>query len=277
MSSKRFTLSSVSIFKDLPFEALQRLEDRLQLISVPRGELVVTQGETADALFVVVSGRFAVEVDGQPCPIAEISRGATIGEIAFFAGGNRTATVRAARDGIVVRLTRADFDAISETSSTVLSAITASLAERLAAETRRNAAANNRLRAVPVRPRTIAIVGATSGFIPPSFIIALIAVAQARPDTLVVTSRTIAEIVGDQCVTDLEFTDALNSLESRFGTIVFIADPQLTAWSEKSIRQADEVLIVASSPGAPVEAPVPLGSLEMFALTMHPPSSRRPR
>ncbi len=277
MLSQRFTLANVSTFKDLPLDALQRLEDRLQLIAVRRGELVVEQGDAANALYVVVSGRYAVEIDRRPIPVAEISRGATIGEIAFFAGGKRTATVRAIRDGAVVCLTRADFDAISENSTALLSAITASLAERLAAETRRHATANTHLRATAVRPRprTIAIVGAASGFMPPAFLTSFVEIARARPDTLVVSGNTVHDVIGDRCVTDLEFTDALNALESRFSTIVFIADSQLTPWSEKSVRQADDVLIVASSPQRTIENTVPLGALEDFALSVHPPSSRR--
>lgn len=277
MSSQKFTLSSVSTFKDLPAQTLRRLEDRLQLISVRRGETVVEQGDTADALFVVVSGRFAVQIDKRPNPIAEISRGETIGEIAFFAGGTRTATVRAIRDGTLVCLTRADFDAISEESSAVLSAITFSLAERLAAETRGHATANLRGRSAPVRPRprTIAILGAGSGFIPPPFLTSFVEIAGARPDTLVVSSQTIRDVIGDRCDADLEFTDAVNALESRFSTIVFIADNQLTPWSEKSIRQADDVLIVAQSNQRSSEKTVAVGALEDFALSVHPPSARR--
>ncbi len=276
MLSLRFTLSSVATFKDLPAEALQLLEDRLQLISVRRGECVVKQGDAADALYVVVSGRFTVEVDGQPHPVAEISRGSTIGEIAFFAGGERTATVRAVRDGIVVRLTRADFDAISEKSSAVLTAIAASLAERLAAATRRNSAMNSYSKGPPARPRprTIAIVGATSGLIPPAFVTSFIAIAQARLATCVLSSETVAEFIGAPCASELEFTDALNALESRFETIVFVTDNHLTPWSEKAIRQADEVLIVASALDGAADASVPLGALEAFALSLHEPSSR---
>ena len=277
MSSKRFTLSSVATFKDLPREALRLLEDRLQPIHIQRGDNVVRQGEAADSLYVVVSGRFAVEVGGYSGAVAEITRGSTIGEIAFFAGGNRTATVRAIRDGIVVRLTRADFDAISENSSAVWAAITATLAERLAAETRRAAAMNNNAYAARARPRprTIAIVGAASGFIPPAFVTAFVEAAYARSDTSVVSSGTITDVIGEPCGSDLEFTEALNALESRFGTIVFIADSELTPWSEKSIRQADEVLLVASPLDEPVGTTVPLGRLEAFALSIHPPPARR--
>ena len=114
MSSQHFSLASVATFKDLSPEALRLLEEPSAIpCLIRRGDCVVRQGESADALYVVVSGRFAVEIEGHAEPVAEISHGSTIGEIAFFAGGNRTATVRAIRDGVVVRLTRADFDAIS--------------------------------------------------------------------------------------------------------------------------------------------------------------------
>ncbi|MBY0558993.1 cyclic nucleotide-binding and patatin-like phospholipase domain-containing protein [Hyphomicrobium sp.] len=277
MSSKRFTLSSVPTFKDLPAEALRRLEDRLQPIHVRRGDDVVRQGEAADALYVVVSGRFAVEVGGHSGTIAEISRGSTIGEIAFFAGGTRTATVSAIRDGIVVRLTRADFDAISENSSAIWAGITATLADRLAAETRRSSALINTAQGKQARPRprTIAIVGAASGFVPPAFMSAFAKAATARSGTLITSSATIADIVSSASASDLEFTEALNALESQYGTIAFIADRELTPWSEKAIRQADEVLLVASPLDEPVGSPVPLGPLEAFALSIHPPSARR--
>ncbi|MBS0249528.1 MAG: cyclic nucleotide-binding domain-containing protein [Proteobacteria bacterium] len=277
MSPKRLTLSSVATFKDLPFAALRLLEDRLQPIHVGRGEFVVREGEAADALYVVVSGRFAVEVKGYSGTVAEISRGSTIGEIAFFAGCNRTATVRAIRDGIVVRLTRTDFDSISENSSAAWAAITATLAERLAAETRRKSEISNNFLATNARPRarTIAIVGATSGFMAPPFLNAFADSASSKSGTLVVSSTTISDVIGGQCNTDLDFTAALNELECRFETIIFIADPELTRWSEKCIRQADEVLLVACSVDAHATATVPLGNLEAFALSVHPQSSRR--
>ncbi|MBS0269161.1 MAG: patatin-like phospholipase family protein [Proteobacteria bacterium] len=277
MSSTRFTLSSVTTFKDLPEEAIRRLEDRLQPVLVRRGDHVVRQGEAADALYIVISGRFAVEVDGHSGTVAEISRGSTIGEIAFFAGGTRTATVTAIRDGIVVRLTRADFDVISEDSSAIWTAITATLADRLAAETRRSAALRSTTdaRHARPRPRTIAIVGAASGSVPPAFLAALIKAATARSDSLLVSSATIGDIVPGTSASSLEFTEALNALESRYSTIVFVADSELTPWSETAVRQADEVLLVASPLDEPVGSAVPLGRLEAFALSIHPPSARR--
>src|SRR4029079_4201108 len=41
-----------------------------------------------------------------------------------------------------------------------------------------------------------------------------------------------------------EATRALNALEGRTDYVVFLADAELTPWSEKAIRQADLVLAV---------------------------------
>ena len=73
--------------------------------------MLVRQGEMADALYVVVTGRFAVTVAGRREPVAELGPGQPVGEIAFLAGGVRTATVTALRDSLVLRLGRAEFEA----------------------------------------------------------------------------------------------------------------------------------------------------------------------
>jgi NTE family protein len=277
MSFRPYSLASVATFRDLSPEVLRSLEARLQPVPVQRGACIVREGESAEALYVVVSGRFAVEIDGLSEPVAEISHGSTIGEIAFFAGGVRTATVRAIRDSVVVRLTRDDFDAISQSSPIIWSAITATLAERLAAGTRRDAQTSGGARFAKAhsRPRTIAVVGAGNAQIPPAFLAAFIAAAKARPGTIVLARDTLGDVLGAQSLDGHDLTEALNALESRFSTIVFLADRELTAWSEKSVRQADELLLVTPPLNGPLGSAVPLGALEEFALSLHRPAARR--
>ena len=78
-----------------------------------RGDILVRQGEPSDALYFVLSGRFTVHVEGAAEPIAEIAQGQPIGEIGFFAGLPRTATVIALRDSSVLTITRERFQQIS--------------------------------------------------------------------------------------------------------------------------------------------------------------------
>ena len=105
----RSSLAFIDALRDLPPRELANLEQRLTSLSVRRGEVLMRQGDQADALYLVVSGRFAVEVDGRH--VAEVGSGAPIGEVAFFADGRRTATSAARLPGAQAaarRVPRAD-------------------------------------------------------------------------------------------------------------------------------------------------------------------------
>ncbi len=278
MTSEPFRLQHVSTFQGLPADDLALLETRLEPIPIARGECVVREGNDADALFVVVSGRFAVEIGSNPEPVTEIGQGATIGEIAFFAGGKRTATVRAIRDSVVVRLSRADFDAISTRTPAVWNAIAATLASRLAAETRKSTDLRKGTygvaRAGP-QPRTIAVIQAGPTPIPTAFLDAFSSAGQSREGTLIVGSNTIAAHVRNGLEAGHTTTAELNDLESRYHTIAFLADDSVTAWSEKAIRQADVILAVGTHPDGPLGSTVARNALETFAASLHKPSAMR--
>ena len=278
MPSEPFSLANVATFAGLSITDLALLQSRLELIHVGRGVVIVQEGGDADALYVVVTGRFAVEVGRNPVPVTEIGQGATIGEIAFFAGGQRTATVRAIRDCVIVRLTRADFDEISQTSTVIWQTITATLATRLAAETRTSAALRQgtsaMARAGP-RPRTITLIRAGGGAIPAKFIETFETAARSQEGTLIVSSSTIGDHISNGAFADATTTAALNELEARYHTIIFIADGTLTPWSEKVIRQADTILAVAAHPDGPVGSAIALNGLETFARSLHRPSAHR--
>src|SRR4029079_16584175 len=123
--------------------------------------------------------------------------------------------------------------------------------------------------------RTIALLGAGGAQIPPTFLTAFLEVARTRPETLVVSSGTIADALDGRSGGDLDLTEALNALESRFSTVVFIADRELTPWSEKTVRQAHDLLICAAPLARPAGTSMSLSPLESFALSLHRPASRR--
>lgn len=277
MSLPPLSLAAVTTFKDLSREALALLEARLDPIAISRGECLVREGEPAEALYVVVSGRFAVEVGDNPVPVAEIARGDTVGEIAFFAGGKRTATVRAIRDSVVVQLTRADFDEISVREPAIWQAITSTLAGRLASATRTAARLRDDSRTVKAGPaaRTIAIVGAGPGPMSTRFLADLARLSASRSGTAVLAGSHACESIQEAQRRPVWSADALNALEMQHGLLVFITDPALTAWTQMAIRQADEVLIVGSPLSEPVGREVPLNDVEELAFKIHRPQALR--
>ena len=86
-------------------------------------------------MFIVISGRFEVFIAGRSEPLTDLPAGEPIGEIGFFAGGRRTATIAAARNSVVLEFDRPAFDKIAKASNSIYEAIVRSLAQRLAEST----------------------------------------------------------------------------------------------------------------------------------------------
>jgi hypothetical protein len=84
------------------------------LTELSPGDTLVEQGDTGDALFLLLDGILAVEVDGRT--LAEIGPGAVLGERALLEGGTRTATLRAVTPARVARapLGHLDAEALAE-------------------------------------------------------------------------------------------------------------------------------------------------------------------
>ena len=232
-------LDAVEIFHDLTADERARLTAELDTLSLKRGETLVRQGETADALYIVVTGRFVVTLHGSRQPIAELGPGQPVGEIAFLAGGARTATVTALRDSLVLRLGRADFEALSAKSPSIWRTLTVALARRVAEA--------NVSRPPPPdpRPRTLALIRAGDSALPPVFVERLVgALGRSGKVLLLDAARARDVLPAGTALDSAEATRALNALEGRTDYVLFLADAELTSWSEKAIRQADLVLAI---------------------------------
>jgi NTE family protein len=222
-------------------DAAQRAEvrDRLETLALKRGEVLMREGEPSDALYVVVSGRFAVLRAGRRDAITEIGRGQPIGEIGFLTGGARTATVRAMRDSLVLRLGRDEFDALARDDPGLWRSLSRTLAERLRVTTAS-------LPAPPdPRPRTLCLVRAGESEIPKGFLEGFVGAIRGNAKVAVLHAANAAEIIGSGIALDSSAaTRALNDLEARYDYVLFVADDTLTAWSDKALRHADLALAV---------------------------------
>lgn len=242
-------------------------------VALKRGDVLVRQGDEADAMFIVVSGRFAVRLQGRATPISEIGPGQPIGEIAFLAGGTRTATVEALRDGLVLRLSRADFERLTSASPALWRIVTVTLARRIAAL--------NAAQPAPPdpRPRTIALIRAGGVPIPRPFVTALADTlsrasqprkVRGRRVQIVDGARAQALLTAGTSFDSAEATAAFNDLERQSDFVLYVADDELTAWSDKAMRQADIVLEVGTFSADPH-----VNALERRAVELLPAASRR--
>ena len=258
-------LPAVGIFSDLDATERAALASEIESRTLKRGDVLVRQGDAADALYIVLSGRFAVLLEGRRDPVTEIGPNQPIGEIAFLTGGARTATVMAMRDSLVLRLGRAEFERLSGKCPSIWRTLTSALSQRLAATTVSEAPAPD------PRPRTIAIVRAGEAPVPEEFIEALTSVFSASSRTLVLDAAKAAKILPKGVALDsAEATQALNELESTYDYVIFVADTEVTPWSQKAVRHADLVLGVGTHAANPKPS-----RLEKLAHEFVGPEARR--
>jgi CRP-like cAMP-binding protein len=102
------------LFTGLSGEDLYPVAEIAERITRAAGEVVFSQGDPGDALFVMVSGSLAVMRDG--AKLRELGRGAAFGELALLDGAPRSATIEAVTDAELLRIPRDEFEALLDES-----------------------------------------------------------------------------------------------------------------------------------------------------------------
>jgi len=102
--------------RDLVQLSVQRTE-RVTHAHYEAGQPIITQGELADAFYVIVRGTVEVvrQEDGHERPLARLSAGDSFGELGLLRHQRRSATVRAVEPVDVIALGRSDFDLLAGT------------------------------------------------------------------------------------------------------------------------------------------------------------------
>ncbi|MBV9634366.1 MAG: patatin-like phospholipase family protein [Methylobacteriaceae bacterium] len=259
-------LRRIALFGELSAAERDELLVSMRLRRVARGETLVEQGSASDALFIVAFGLFEVRVSESEEPVAEISADQPIGEIGFFAGGPRTASVVAARDSAVLELDREAFDGLAMRQPKIYRAILRAMARRLGEMTERR---RNPRRFSQVR--TLAVIGGgADNAIPPRFIDRWRAVCMARPGTRVLSASDLDGQLGGSHKDEFSIAAWLTESETACDLVVCIADAALTEWTKCVLGNANQLLIVVEGASAATLNPV-----ETFAFGLFPPSRRK--
>jgi CRP-like cAMP-binding protein len=126
----RSVLPKTPFFSVLSRELFRMAVDRVRLIQLSAGDILFSQGDPGDALYVVAWGEFAVLA---PQEIARLSEGEFFGEIALLSDRPRTATVRATVDSQVLAIDRALLSDLVAGSPELLKVLLRFVRERLIA------------------------------------------------------------------------------------------------------------------------------------------------
>lgn len=148
-------LRNVTVLAGLPDELLERLAGEVVELRIPAGEWIMHDGDVADSLFIVRSGRLEVVDEGPPETLIRVlRRGDVLGELALLGEDIRSASVRARRDSALLKLGRDAFEALIQEAPSFALGFARAMGRELAASRTPITAA--------VPPRRIAVIGLDS-------------------------------------------------------------------------------------------------------------------
>lgn len=221
-------LRNVPVLAGLSDALLERLAGQVAEVEVRAGEWVLREGEAADSLFIVRSGRLEVIDEGPPeAVIRVLRRGDVLGELALLRGGTRSASVRARRDAELLELGRAAFEALIQEAPSFALGLTRAMGAQLAASRTPVVAATP--------PRTIAVVGLDPAAPDAEM-------AEGLADALKVHGSVARLREGELATIDQAERDA-DRVVLRGGTACH------DEWTQLCVREAD--LVVAVTTGTP--------------------------
>lgn len=107
-------IRSLRIFHNLTDRDIFEVMKRSDIITVPNGATVFTEGDTDQSLYVIIKGEFEVTarspVSGEMIRFSCAGEGLVFGEMSFLDRQPRSATITATMDAEVFGLTREDYD-----------------------------------------------------------------------------------------------------------------------------------------------------------------------
>ena len=103
---------NVKFFHNFPREHLEALISANTLLKVPKGKVIVNEGDIDDTFFVILSGKAKIRKGDKE--IAVIGVGECFGEMAYIAGQARSAAVIAHTDCILIKISATIIDCSPE-------------------------------------------------------------------------------------------------------------------------------------------------------------------
>lgn len=127
-------LRDTLLFGSIDDETLEHICDAAATRNLRRGDVLFSEGETPESLFVVVSGRVAIankSIDGRESVVALMEPGDLFGEMGLFDGLGRSAEARGLERSEVIEIAYAPVQALYKERPVELWSVVRLLAARL--------------------------------------------------------------------------------------------------------------------------------------------------
>ncbi len=216
------------VFGALDPELLSDLADSLEIETVEGGNTILSEGDTAESMLIVVSGRLRVSrknPDGTLRLYNEVSPGETVGEAGMILQQRRFADVTALRDSTIAVLHRLPFEQLLMRHPVALNKVFAQ-------------AVYHQLRHTPQRTEH----GHAHAFVIIPLHPSPLNTEFAHSLTQALANSGKAQLVNAATSENFPFDD----LDTAFNFLIYQTDGQDSEWTRRAFRQADQIIYVAT-------------------------------
>ena len=251
-AAPRIAAAFPELFGALSREEMRSLAAEFHRVTLTGGETLLRQGDPADCLYLILSGRLRASVEHpgeRDTVVGEVARGEIVGEMGLLIDEPRSTTIRAIRDSELLRLSRDVFDRFLAAHPAAAKHIARQGLSRLRRTILSQRAENT--------VATIAVVPAGREAPLASFTAALVRALGAFGPTLHLDAAGFqrgfggASLGGGTVSSSSSVTGWLSELETRYRHVVYEADPSRSEWTRRCLRQADHVLAVGRAGSDP--------------------------
>lgn len=276
------------IFGDFNQEMLERVLPRFEWIELSGGQVLFRQGERDDSLYFVISGRLRAvrsSDEGERSVLGEIAKGETVGELAFFTGEPRIATIVAVRETLLTRVSSDVFRELLIAYPLVSLNLTRLVIDRMK---------RSGVQKGGTKPVTLGLIAATQGIDVRDAADRLAHCLGDTGTTQIVTSQQVDQWLGrsgasqtprDDIDGSARLVQKLEQVEIDNKYVLFVADDGPTEWTRRCLRHCDKVLLLADATRDPQPGAIETECLSNVSLDhqpasalvlFHPPGIRAP-
>lgn len=257
-------LTIPGFFNDIGKAALKAVEHEVEWFCLPAGQLLFSEGERSDALYLLRSGALAAFRDGpmgRPNLLGYIRAGEPVGEMSMLEERPHSASVYAMRDSEIVRLPTAEFEKLTAKHPSLMRELSKMMLQRLRSGPQRHGS----------EPKVFALVSC-SPTIDLDF--------RARELKSALKSIGVsAAILGEEAAD--RSGPKLDAVEHEHQIVILAARLGDSAWARRAMGRADRVWLLArgdARPSVPLlpEDPSPAARLKLLDVVLVHDGGDRP-
>lgn len=239
-----------NLFNNLDETIVRQLINQLTIRPIPANSLLFKQNEESDTMCIVINGQFEVnklDENQQPIFLGMIGRGGTVGEMGLISGASHSANVKALRDSTVAYLAR---DAYERLLKQYPLEINHTFVRSILSHFNKQGTSDNASCA-----KTIALISLSPDLDIHAFLQPLMRGLSELVPNMVLTSDIVDQAFMRPGLGQCDFTAEdnaglvqwLSEQEAIHELIIYCADPSLSPWTRRCLRQADQVLFLAEA------------------------------